>query len=262
MVFLLGRIGRSLLVGAAAICISTVTVVSAADNSKHYRGYSRAQVTGAIDHSVLKPNSVPSEIMHAADVALKLQCASLCIRPMDVVAAATRLAGSTIPVCTVVGFPHGTSTTATKVFETIEACRGGATEIDMVLNVAALISGDYKLVQEDIQAVVAEAHARVAVVKVILETCLLTADLIQIGCSASEKAGADFVKTSTGFGVAGATVNHIKLMRATVGTRLKVKASGGVRSLDQLIDLMDAGADRCGCSATEAIVEEFDAKAT
>lgn len=233
-----------------------------AEKTKYYRGYSRAQVTGAIDHSVLKPNSQPSEILQAADVAVKLKSASLCIRPVDVVAAASRLAGSAIPVCTVIGFPHGTSTTATKVFETKDACRGGATEIDMVVNIAALVSGDYNLAQEDIQAVVAAAHAHGAIVKVILETCLLTNDQIKLGCLMAEKAGADFVKTSTGFGAAGATVEHVKLMRAAVGSRLQVKASGGIRSLDQLADLLDAGADRCGCSATEAIVQEFDAKSS
>ena len=228
-----------------------------------YRGRSRAQVAGAIDHSVLKPNSLAEEVVAAAQVAQRELTASLCIRPIDVRVAAPLL--STVPLCTVIGFPHGTTTTAVKVFETMEALQAGAREVDMVINSAAMAAGDYQAVQDDIAAVCAAAHGHRsdAVVKVIFETCLLSGDeQVRKCCELAEAGGADFVKTSTGFGSAGATVEHVKIMRESVGARVKVKASGGIRTLDQLCDMLDAGADRCGCSATESILKEFDERAS
>ena len=229
--------------------------------SKTYRGYTLEQVAKTIDHSILKPDFSYSDVEAGAQLALKFNTASYCIRPMDVAVAAKALAGSTVNVCTVIGFPHGSSTTAVKAFETEDAIKNGAVEIDMVLNVSALLSGDYDYVEQDIRAVVDVAHAAGASVKVIFETAYLNDELIVKACQLTEAAGADYVKTSTGFASEGATLHNVQLMKATVGDRLKVKSSGGVRTLDQLIDYMDAGVTRSGCSATQQVLEEFIAKA-
>ena len=229
--------------------------------SKTYRGYTLEQVAKTIDHSILKPDFTDADVRAGAELALKYNTASYCIRPMDVAPAAEILAGSDVHVCTVIGFPHGSSTTAVKEFETADAIKNGAVEIDMVINVSALLSGDYDYVEQDIRAVVDVAHAAGASVKVIFETAYLDDELIVKACELSEAAGADYVKTSTGFASEGATLHNVKLMKATVGDRLKVKSSGGVRTLDQLIDYMDAGVTRSGCSATAQVLEEFIAKA-
>ncbi|CAB4624258.1 unannotated protein [freshwater metagenome] len=228
---------------------------------KTYRGYTLEQVAKTIDHSILKPDFTDGDVRAGAELALKYNTASYCIRPMDVAPAAEILAGSDVHVCTVIGFPHGSSTTAVKEFETADAIKNGAVEIDMVINVSALLSGDYDYVEQDIRAVVDVAHAAGASVKVIFETAYLNDELIVKACELSEAAGADYVKTSTGFASEGATLHNVKLMKATVGDRLKVKSSGGVRTLDQLIDYMDAGVTRSGCSATQQVLEEFIAKA-
>lgn len=229
--------------------------------SKTYRGYTLEQVAKTIDHSILKPDFTDGDVRAGAELALKYNTASYCIRPMDVAPAAEMLAGSDVHVCTVIGFPHGSTTTAVKEFETADAIKNGAVEIDMVINISALLSGDYDYVEQDIRAVVDVAHAAGASVKVIFETAYLNDELIVKACQLSEAAGADYVKTSTGFASEGATLHNVKLMKATVGDRLKVKSSGGVRTLDQLIDYMDAGVTRSGCSATEQVLEEFIAKA-
>lgn len=235
--------------------------------SKTYRGYTREQIAKTIDHSVLKPDFKTSDVEAGAAVALKYDVASYCIRPMDVPLASKLLAGSNVPVCTVIGFPHGTTTSATKAFEAAEAVANGATEIDMVLNISALLSDDYGVVESDIRAVVdsvASAAAKKGVsasVKVIFETSYLNDELIVKACELTEAAGADYVKTSTGFSSEGANVHDVRLMKQTVGDRLKVKSSGGVRTLDQLCDFMDCGVTRSGSSNTEAILAEFDAKA-
>ena len=229
--------------------------------SKTYRGYTLEQVAKTIDHSILKPDFTDGDVRAGAELALKYNTASYCIRPMDVAPAAEILAGSDVHVCTVIGFPHGSSTTAVKEFETADAIKNGAVEIDMVINVSALLSGDYDYVEQDIRAVVDVAHAAGASVKVIFETAYLNDELIVKACELSEAAGADYVKTSTGFASEGATLHNVQLMKATVGDRLKVKSSGGVRTLDQLIDYMDAGVTRSGCSATQQVLEEFIAKA-
>lgn len=229
--------------------------------SKTYRGYTLQQVAKTIDHSILKPDFSYADVIAGAELALKYETASYCIRPMDVSRAAKLLAGSSVAVCTVIGFPHGSSTTATKAFETQDAIANGATEIDMVLNVSALLSGDFDYVETDIRAVVDVAHARGASVKVIFETAFLNDELIVKACELTERAGGDYVKTSTGFASEGATLHNVKLMKATVGDRLKVKSSGGVRTLDQLLDYMDAGVTRSGCSATAQVLDEFLAKA-
>ena len=229
--------------------------------SKTYRGYTLEQVAKTIDHSILKPDFTYSDVAAGAELALKYNTASYCIRPMDVAAAAKALAGSSVNVCTVIGFPHGSTTTATKVFETEDAISNGATEIDMVMNVSAMLSGDFEYVEKDIRAVVEAAHPKGASVKVIFETAFLNDDQIVKACELTEKAGADYVKTSTGFASEGATTHNVALMKKTVGDRLKVKSSGGVRTLDQLIDYMDLGVTRSGCSATAQVLEEFISKA-
>lgn len=229
--------------------------------SKTYRGYTLEQVAKTIDHSILKPDFSYADVEAGAQLALEFNTASYCIRPMDVAVAARALAGSTVNVCTVIGFPHGSSTTAVKAFETADAIKNGAVEIDMVINVSALLSGDYGYVEQDIRAVVDVAHIAGASVKVIFETAYLNDELIVKACELTEAAGADYVKTSTGFATEGATLHNVQLMKATVGDRLKVKSSGGVRTLDQLIDYMDAGVTRSGCSATQQVLEEFIAKA-
>jgi deoxyribose-phosphate aldolase len=229
--------------------------------TKTYRGYTLEQVAKTIDHSILKPDFTYADVEAGAELALKFNTASYCIRPMDVAAAAKALAGSTVNVCTVIGFPHGSVTSATKVFETKDAIQNGATEIDMVINVSALLSGDYEYVEKDIRGVVEVAHAKGASVKVIFETAFLSDEQIVKACELTENAGADYVKTSTGFASEGATTHNVALMKKTVGDRLKVKSSGGVRTLDQLIDYMDLGVTRSGCSATAQVLEEFISKA-
>jgi deoxyribose-phosphate aldolase len=229
--------------------------------TKTYRGFTLEQVAKTIDHSILKPDFTYADVKAGAALALKFNTASYCIRPMDVAVAAAALAGSTVNVCTVIGFPHGSTTTAVKAFETADAIKNGAVEIDMVINVSALLSGDYDFVEQDIRAVVEVAHAAGASVKVIFETAFLNDEQIIKACELTERAGADYVKTSTGFASEGATLHNVKLMKATVGDRLKVKSSGGVRTLDQLIDYMDAGVTRSGCSATQQVLEEFISKA-
>lgn len=229
--------------------------------SKTYRGYTLEQVAKTIDHSILKPDFTYADVEAGAALALKYNTASYCIRPMDVKMAAELLAGSTVAVCTVIGFPHGSTTSATKVFETKDAIANGATEIDMVINISALLSGDYDFVEADIRGVVEAAHANGASVKVIFETAFLNDEQIIKACELTEKAGADYVKTSTGFASEGATTHNVALMKKTVGDRLKVKSSGGVRTLDQLLDYMDLGVTRSGCSATAQVLEEFLQKA-
>ncbi len=228
--------------------------------TKTYRGYTLEQVSKTIDHSILKPDFRTEDVIEGAELAKKYGTASYCIRPTDVSLAAKILAGSGVNVCTVIGFPHGSSTSATKAFETADAIKNGATEIDMVLNISALLSGDYQLVKDDIQAVVQVATGK-ASVKVIFETAYLSDELIVKACELTESAGAQYVKTSTGFAHEGATLHNVALMKKTVADRLKIKSSGGVRTLDQLIDFMDLGVTRSGCSATKAVLDEFIARA-
>ena len=209
-----------------------------------------------IDHSVLKPTSTVQDVKDGAAIALKYQTAAYCIRPSDVPLASKLLAGSDVKVCTVIGFPHGTTDTTSKAFEAAEAVRNGAHEVDMVINIGWMLSGDLVAVEDDIRQVVNAARAvnDTTCVKVILETAYLSKDQIVKACELSESAGADFVKTSTGFAPEGATVENIALMRATVGDRLGVKASGGIRTLEQVEALVAAGASRVGLSGTAEIL--------
>jgi deoxyribose-phosphate aldolase len=229
-----------------------------------YRGYTHHQIAYLIDHTLLKPEATQLDLEACIKTAIESEVKAMCIRPMDVKYSAQALADSSVLLCTVIGFPHGTVTTHTKVQETIEAVANGAFEIDMVMNLGAFASENYELVQEDISAVVRAAKNENpdASVKVILETCLWTEPQIFHACQLAEQAGADFVKTSTGFAASGATIDAIQTMRRAVGDRLGVKASGGIRSLDALIDMAEAGASRVGASGTTAILKEFTEKAT
>jgi len=224
-----------------------------------YRNYDYARYAGAIDHSLLRPELTESDIKEGCAIAAAYAVASVCARPADVALCAQLLAGTSVAVGTVVSFPHGSSTTATKVFETEDALGNGATEIDMVLNIGWLRSGEIDRVQDDIAAVVKAADHHI--VKVILENAYLTDEQKVAACNACEAAGADYVKTSTGFAPSGATLDDVRLMRASVSPRVKVKAAGGVRTLDALADMIDAGIDRCGATATAKILDDFKARA-
>jgi deoxyribose-phosphate aldolase len=228
-----------------------------------YRGYTQEQIVALIDHTLLKPEAARSDLDTCIKTAIEFDVKAMCIRPMDVAYSAKKLEGSSVLLCTVIGFPHGTVTTATKVAETIEAVKHGAIEVDMVMNLGLFASGEYEQVQDDIAQVVRAAKSTnpKAEIKVILETCLWSAEQVIRACELTEAAGADFVKTSTGFAASGATPEVISIMRKTVGDRLGVKASGGVRTLDALIDMAEAGASRVGASGTPAILLEFAEKA-
>lgn len=207
-----------------------------------------------IDHTLLKPEASAVDIDELCDEAREYEFASVCINPTWVKRAATNLRGSSVVTCTVIGFPLGATTTAIKAMEARRALREGAREVDMVLNVGALKSGEYEQVREDIAQVAEAAHEVGGLCKVILETALLTDEEKVIASSLAKEAKADFVKTSTGFGSGGATVYDVALMRETVGPDMGVKASGGVRTLEDVEDMIAAGASRIGASAGVQIV--------
>jgi deoxyribose-phosphate aldolase len=217
------------------------------------------RVAKTIDHSLLRPELTLDEIRDGCGLAARYHVASVCVRPADVALAAELLVDSDVAVGTVIGFPHGAHLTATKVFEAQRALADGATELDMVINIGWLRSGRDDEVERDIRAVV-DTAAGTAIVKVILENAYLTEDEIVRGCRLAERAGADYVKTSTGFAPDGATLEDLRLMRATVSERVKVKAAGGVRSLDALLEVMAAGADRCGATRTAEMLEDYKAR--
>jgi deoxyribose-phosphate aldolase len=212
-------------------------------------------IAALIDHTLLKPEATRDQVRKLCAEARQYRFASVCINPYWVPTAAAELAGSAVKVCTVVGFPLGATTTRAKMAETEEAVRAGAAEIDMVINVGALRSGDFDAVKTDIQGVVDVSHRGGAIVKTILETALLDDNQKAVACTLAKLAGADFVKTSTGFGPAGATVKDVALMRMTVGPEMGVKAAGGIRTLEDLQKMVEAGATRIGASASVKIVE-------
>jgi deoxyribose-phosphate aldolase len=218
------------------------------------------QIAKTIDHSLLRPELDDAFVEAGCRLAAEYDVASVCVRPVDVRRAAAILAGGDVKVGTVIGFPHGSSTTATKVFEAHRALEDGATELDMVIDIGALKSGRDGDVQADIAAVVEAAHGGGAIVKVIFENHYLTDDEIVRACRLSEAAGAEFVKTSTGFAASGATHEHLALMRRSVSDHIQVKAAGGVRTLDALIDVMNLGTTRIGATATKAIIDDFRAR--
>jgi len=214
-----------------------------------------AAIAASIDHTLLRPDATAADIRKICKEARQYNFASVCVNPYWVPLVAAELAGSPVKVCTVVGFPLGANATAIKVAETEAAIRVGAQEIDMVINIGELRGGNYDAVREDIRAVVNAAHQGGAIVKVILETALLDDNQKAIACTLSKLAGAEFVKTSTGFGPHGATVHDVALMRQVVGADMGVKASGGIRTLEDLKSMAAAGATRIGASASVKIVE-------
>ncbi len=237
--------------------------------------YRYDELSGMIDHSLLHPTMTDEELDQGCEIARRYRVASVCIKPYAVKRAVELLRGSDVIVGCVIGFPHGNSLTEVKRLETEAACRDGAVEIDMVINIGKALSGDWDYVERDIKAVCDEAHRHGAKVKVILENDYLgnggaglTGDQLKVKlCQICETAGADWVKTSTGYGFVkqadgsynyrGATEHDLALMRANVSEKVQVKAAGGVRDLDGLIRVRDLGASRCGASATVAMLDEY-----
>lgn len=213
------------------------------------------KLAGTIDHSLLKPMLTIDDIVAGCELAADYEVVSVCVRPADVARAAAELAGTAVAVGTVVSFPHGDSTTAVKVAESERALDDGAVELDMVLNIGWLLSGRHEDVQSDIAAVVDASGD--AIVKVILENAYLSHAQKITACKLTEAAGADFVKTSTGYAPTGATIEDLRLMRENVSSAVKVKAAHGVRTLDALLAVIEAGADRCGATATAAILDDY-----
>jgi deoxyribose-phosphate aldolase len=212
-------------------------------------------VAALIDHTILRPDATRADILRVCGEARMYGFASVCVNGFWVPLVASKLEGTTVKVCTVIGFPLGAATSESKRAESEDALRKGARELDMVMNAGALKGGEFDAVREDIALVAQACHGEGAIVKVILETSLLTDDEKATACTLCVEAGADFVKTSTGFGASGATVHDVALMRRIVGPDVGVKASGGIRSLQNLKDMTAAGASRVGASASVAIIE-------
>ncbi len=223
-------------------------------------GYTYRQVAKSIDHSLLKPELTEQQVEEGLQIAVRYDVASVCCRPSDVPLAARLLSGSDVRVGSTVGFPHGANTTATKVAEAVQAMESGAVELDMVLNIGQLLSGNIDYVQQDIAAVVEAAIDR-ALVKVILENAYLTEDQTVTASKTVAIAGGAFVKTSTGFAPSGAKISDLILMRASVPSNVQLKAAGGIRSLDAMLDVLDVGVTRVGATATKYILDEFKARA-
>ena len=217
-----------------------------------------ADIAKMLDHSTLQPYLTEEDIRKGAEIALKYRTASMCARPCDVPLMAEMLKGSGVKVCTVIGFPHGAHETAIKVAEAELALKEGCEELDMVINIGRMLLGDEAYVRGEIRQIVEKAHAAGAIVKVIIETCYLSDAQKKRACELSEEAGADFVKTSTGYGSKGCTLEDVQLMRAAVSDKVRVKGSGGIRDLDTVLRLRAAGASRCGVSATEKIMAEAE----
>jgi deoxyribose-phosphate aldolase len=215
------------------------------------------QLAKVIDHSLLRPELTKEDVLEGCELAARYHVATVCVKPCDVKLAKEALKDSDVLVSTVVGFPHGSNLTSIKVAEAEQAMDDGAVELDMVLNIGRLRSGDHDYVREDIQAVCDAAHGRGAKVKVIFENAYLTDEEKVTACRLSEAAGADWVKTSTGFASGGATLEDLRLMRANVGEQVQVKSAGGVRTLAALLDVIDAGVTRSGATATATILDDF-----
>ena len=215
------------------------------------------QLAKVIDHSLLRPELTEADVLAGCELAARYHVATVCVKPCHVTFAKEALKDSDVIVSTVVGFPHGSNLTEIKVAEAEKAIDDGALELDMVLNIGQLRSGKHDFVREDIKAVCDAAHARGVKVKVIFENSYLTDDEKIIACQLSESAGADWVKTSTGFASGGATLEDLRLMRANVSEKVQVKSAGGVRTLQALLDVIDAGVTRSGATATAAMLEDF-----
>jgi deoxyribose-phosphate aldolase len=223
--------------------------------------WTREALAARIDHTLLRPEATPADIDRVCEEAVRYGCAAVCVNPIYVARAAERLAGTPVKVATVVGFPLGASLTAVRVAEASLALAQGAQELDIVLPIGLFRAGAIEAVRADLQAIIAVAHAAGAVCKVILETALLRPEEKIRAARLAVEAGADFVKTSTGFGPGGATVEDVALLRQAVGPTIGVKASGGIRTAEQAIALIEAGATRLGTSATVAILEALPLRA-
>lgn len=215
----------------------------------------KKELAGMMDHTLLKAFATPEQIEKVCKEAIEIGAASVCVNPVNVPQAAKLLKGTGVKTCTVIGFPLGANTPAVKAFETKDAIANGAEEVDMVINIGALKSGNADAVYEDIKAVVDAANGTLT--KVIIETCYLTDEEKVVACQMAAKAGANFVKTSTGFGTGGATAHDVALMKKSIPAAMKVKASGGMRTWDDVKPNLEAGADRLGVSASIAILEGF-----
>ncbi|MDD2648817.1 MAG: deoxyribose-phosphate aldolase [Eubacteriales bacterium] len=215
-----------------------------------------SEIASKLDHSTLQPFLIKKDIIEGCEIAKKWHCATVCSRPEDMKLVSQLLKGSGVKPCTVIGFPHGTNLPEVKLFETEKAIEDGCEELDMVINFGKLLEGDLDYVRNEIKLLADACHSKGAILKVIIETCYLDDEQKKTACRLSEEAGADFVKTSTGYGKSGCNAADLRLMRETVGNRLSVKGSGGIRTLDAALEYIAAGADRLGVSATEAIMEE------
>ena len=218
-------------------------------------GHTSASVARVMDHAVLKPDSTAADLARQARMCIDRGVGCLCVRSCDVAAAVRLVAGTPVVVAAVIGFPHGAQRPEVKALEARLAIADGARELDMVLNIGGLRSGDHAAVRADIAAVVAEARPHRVLVKVILETCFLAPDEITVACQLAEEAGADFVKTSTGFGGGGATAEAVRTMLDAVGGRLHVKASGGIRSWEDAVRYLDMGCTRLGVGDAAGILD-------
>jgi deoxyribose-phosphate aldolase len=218
--------------------------------------YTCKDIAKMIDLSLLRPELTEQDIIEGCDIAKQYDVATICCAPWAVPLGKKLLEGSDVKVTTVVGFPLGYTKTCTKVFEAYEAIKDGAEELDMVINIEKMLSRDFDYVQNDVKAVVDVAHTHDVLVKVILENHYLTSELIEIGSRLCEQAGADWVKTSTGFAETGATLEDLKLMRKTVSDKVQVKAAGGVRDLDAVLAVRAIGVTRFGCTRTPEIMAE------
>mgnify|MGYP001027405908 CR=1 FL=1 len=217
--------------------------------------YSVKDVAAMIDHAVLKPNQTEADVRANAEMCIRHQVASMCVRPCDIRLAAELLRNSGVRVSTVLSFPHGVDSTSVKKTQARQAIEDGADEIDMVMNIGQFLSGNDDAVRTDIQAVVDEAHSQNIMVKVIQESCFLTLEKVEKACQLSLEAGADFVKTSTGFGPSSATPEIIDVMVKTVGGKMGIKASGGIRTWEQAVGYLEQGATRLGIGATETVLQ-------
>ena len=218
--------------------------------------YTKEQVAKTIDHAVLKPDNTVADLEKNAKMCIEYGVFSMCVKPCDIKIAAKLLKDSDVKVSCVLSFPHGADATPVKVFQAQQAIDDGADEIDMVMNIGRFLSGDYEYVLTDIKAVVDVAHARGITVKVIQESGFLTLEQIAKACELSYEAGADFVKTSTGFGPGGAKPEYIDIMVKTVGGKMKIKASGGIRDWETAVAFIEQGADRLGIGATDAVLND------
>jgi deoxyribose-phosphate aldolase len=216
--------------------------------------YSRAEVAATIDHAVLKPEMTVEDIKKNAQMCIREKVASMCVRPCDVALATELLKNSGVMVSCVLSFPHGADATPVKAFQAKQAVMDGAQEIDMVMNIGRFLSGDYDYVENDIRAVVEVARAAGVKVKVIQESGFLTQEQVAKACELSYSGGADFVKTSTGFGPGSATPEIIDVMLRTVGGKMKIKPSGGIRSWETAVGYLQQGVDRLGVGSTEAVL--------